>query len=297
MDALLRGINEAKNTRVVGAITTDLVAEACRRHGLRGLDAVVLGRTLTAGCLLATLTKNDDERVRIEVRGTGAVGNVLVDARSDGTARGTMAASANANQDPKPEGWRTSVSGLIGNDGRIRVTRDVGLEQSYQGVIEIREGEIDLDLERYLAESEQLPSVLACEVDLDGAGKVRRAAGLLCQTFPDAPDHVLDPLRSFVRDGGLADLIRQDRTPEDVVGFALLGEGYEAMLRREISFHCGCGRQRALAVVSTLGLTDIEKLATEQENTTVTCSYCTDDYTLSAKDLRELAQQMRAAQS
>jgi redox-regulated HSP33 family molecular chaperone len=44
MDELLRGINIGKNTRVVGAVTTELVAEACRRHKLDGLDAVVLGR-------------------------------------------------------------------------------------------------------------------------------------------------------------------------------------------------------------------------------------------------------------
>ncbi len=297
MDVLLRGINTAKNTRVVGAVTTDLVAEACHRHGLTGFDAVALGRALTAGCLLATLTKNDAERVRIEIRGDGPARQVLADARSDGRVRGMMNRSKRPVVLPDQDGWRTSIAHLIGRSGRIVVTRDIGLEQEYQGVVEVRDGEIDVDIERYLCESEQLPSVLACEVELDGSGGVLRAAGMLCQTFPGADPAVLEPLRSFVRDGGLADLLRQERTVEEVVGFALLGETYETMERRSLEFHCPCGRERALSVVSTLGAADIDELADEQEETSVTCSYCGDDYVLSSDDLRELAERLRSERS
>lgn len=300
MDELLRGINNTKNTRVVGAVSTDLVAEACRRHKLEGLDAVVLGRALTAGCLLATLTKNDDERVRIDMRGQRRVQQVLIDAHSDGKIRGLLTTRPGPvpvpDADPDNPAYRTRVQHLVGG-GRAVVTRDIGLDTEYQGVISLDSGEIDEDLERYLNNSEQLPSVLACEVELDGHGKVVRAAGILCQTFPGAPAAVLEPLRDFVRDGGLADLLRQERTLEEVVGFALLGEGYEPMERRTLEFHCPCGRDRALSVVSTLGAADVEQLASEQDETTVTCHYCNDDTVLSKADLLELAARMRSEMS
>lgn len=298
MDELLRGINNGKNTRVVGAVTTDLVAEACRRHELEGLDTVVLGRALTAGCLLATLTKNDDERVRIDMRGQRRVQQVLIDAHSDGKVRGllTIRPGPVPAPDTDPPPLRTQVSHLVGG-GQAVVTRDIGLEKEYQGVVGLDSGEIDVDLERYLTNSEQLPSVLACEVELDGRGSVVRAAGILCQTFPGAPAAVLEPLRDFVRDGGLADLLRHERTIEEVVGFALLGEAYEPMERRTLHFHCPCGRDRALSVVSTLGAADVEQLASEQDETTVTCHYCNDDTVLSRSDLLELAARMRSEMS
>ncbi|MBV1858539.1 MAG: Hsp33 family molecular chaperone HslO [Nannocystaceae bacterium] len=294
MDELLRGINTGKDTRVVGAVTTDLVTEACRRHDLQGLDAVVLGRAMTAACLLATLTKNDDERVRIQLRGQRRIRQILIDAHSDGKIRGMLSTRPGPIPvlDPDPKAYRTRVGHLVG-EGQIVVTRDMGLEKEYQGVVALESGEIDVDLERYLTNSEQLPSVLACEVELDSSGTVLRSAGILCQTFPDSPPEVFEPLRDFVRDGGLADLLRADRTVEEVVGFALLGESYEAMERRTLRFHCPCGRRRALAVVSTLGAEDIEQLAAEQDETSVTCNYCNDDYVLSKKDLLELADQMR----
>lgn len=294
MDELLRGINTGKDTRVVGAVTTNLVAEACRRHGLQGLDAVVLGRAMTAACLLATLTKNDDERVRIQLRGQRRIRQILIDAHSDGKIRGMLSTRPGPVPvpEPDPKAYRTRVGHLVG-EGQIVVTRDMGLEQEYQGVVALETGEIDVDLERYLTNSEQLPSVLACEVELDGTGAVLRSAGILCQTFPGSPPEVFEPLRDFVRDGGLADLLRTERTVEEVVGFALLGESYEAMERRTLGFHCPCGRRRALAVVSTLGADDIEKLASEQDETAVTCNYCNDDYVLSKVDLLDLAEQMR----
>lgn len=292
MDELLRGINTGKDTRVVGAVTTDLVTDACQRHGLKGLEAVVLGRAMTAACLLATLTKNDDERVRIQLRGDRRIRQILIDAHSDGRIRGMLSTRPGPVPVPEPKAYRTRVAHLVG-EGQIVVTRDMGLEQEYQGIVALESGEIDVDLERYLTNSEQLPSVLACEVELDGAGSVLRSAGILCQTFPGSPPEVFEPLRDFVRDGGLADLLRSDRTVEEVVGFALLGESYEEMERRSLRFHCPCGRQRALSVVSTLGADDVAQLAAEQDETSVTCNYCNDDYVLSKNDLLELAQQMR----
>ena len=47
---------------------------------------MALGRGLTAGLLLATLTK-DDERVTLQILGNGPLGGITVDANAAGTAR------------------------------------------------------------------------------------------------------------------------------------------------------------------------------------------------------------------
>lgn len=297
MDALLRGINKAQDIRVVSAVTTELTREACRRHGLTGAAAMVLGRAMTAGCLLATLTKKDDERVRIKIRGDGPLGHVLVDAHSDGTARGCIEHAKPAPALPASEGGRVSLAQVVGASGQILVTRDVGLAQEYQGVVEIRDGEIDSDLERYLTDSEQLPSVLACETKLDSRGQILRSAGLLCQTFPGADADVLESVRTSIKAGGLADLLRQDRTPQEVSGFAFGGDTFQAMQHRELSFKCTCGRDRALYVLSTLGSDDLDKLASEQGETDVTCSFCSESYTVPREDLVELAARLRKERS
>lgn len=296
MDTLVRGINDSSDIRVVTATTTDLVREACRRHELRAGAAVVLGRALTAGCLLATLTKNENERVRIRLRGSGPLGNAMVDATSDGSARGCFEGE-NTRGTADNAGPRPAVRGLVGDSGQIVVTRDVGLDKEYQGIVEISDGEVDTDLQRYLTESEQLPSILQCETVLDARGDVLRSAGLLCQTFPNADPSVLQPIRDVVGNGGLFDLLRQDRTSEDVMGFALAGGAFSTLETRPLHFSCHCGRERALSVLSTLGADDIIELANEQGETEVRCSYCGDAYVVSREDLLALAEHVRQERS
>jgi molecular chaperone Hsp33 len=278
-------------------VTTDTVREACRRHDLLGAEAIILGRLLTAATLLATLTKQDQERVRIEVRGNGPLGRALADAHGDGTVRGCLVTRLPSPAMPGHSGGRDTIGDLVGRGGMLAITRDLGLEQPYQGVVNLETGELDADIERYLAASEQLPSALRCTVCLDSDGTVIRAAGILCQTFPDTDGERLDPIRDNLADAALGDVLSHDRTAEDLMGFALLGEEFRPMRSTTVRFHCDCGRKRALAVVSTLGAEDIDSLADEKGGTEVTCTYCGSEYELTADDLRGLAAQLRQHRS
>ncbi len=297
MDLLARGINVQQDIRVVAATTTELTREACGRHELRGAEAVVLGRALTAGCLLATLTKSSEERVRIQITSEGLLGRILVDARGDGSVRGCLERRLEAVAEPREGGWRPSVGHLVGRTGNLVVTRDLGLENTYQGVVALRSGEIDLDVERYLSDSEQLPSAMVCEVLLDANGDVLRAAGILCQTFPGADPVRLDEVRATLHSSALRDLLLQERQPRELMGFALLGEPFDSKAEETLAFRCNCGRERAIAVVSTLGADDIEALANEPGPTEVRCSYCGASYELSADELLDLASRLRQQRS
>ena len=64
-----------------------------------------------------------------------------------------------------------------------------------------------------------------------------------------------------------------------------------------LRFWCECGRQKALAVVCTLGAEDIDALADERGGTDVRCNYCSESYALDEADLRELAAQLREQRS
>lgn len=280
----------AKSIRVVTALTTQTVREGCRRHELSGVEAIAFARGITAGCLLATLTKSEDERLRLAVQSSGAIKSMLIDARGDGTVRGCLTSRLRGTVHPDSDRIGTFVG-----SGQLAVTRDLGLPNPYQGVVPLTNGEIDQDIEHYLNESEQLPSVLRCAVVLGADGEVKRSAGVLCQTFPESDREALEPIRGILL--GLHDLLLQDRTPEELMGFALFGGEFEAMKSSPLTYQCGCGRQRALSVVATLGAEDIDKLSTEQDATHVRCSFCGDVYTLSAADLRELAASLRDTRS
>jgi len=298
VDLLLRGINVDHTLRVVTAVVTDVVREGCSRHGLRGVEAVALGRALTAGCLMATLTKSDTERVRIVFEGDGPIGRLLVDAFGSGDVRGCLERRGDEAQIPVVDDVATAgIGDWVGRSGRLVVTRDIGLEQQYQGVVDVRTGEIDRDLENYLEDSEQLPSALACRVLLDGNGEVVRAAGVLCQSFPGAPQSVIAPVRDAVHGAGFMSLLSHDRTVNELMGFALGGDEFEALSEHPVRFKCNCDPGRVFAVLSTLGADDIEALAREPGSTDVRCSYCGTSYFVGTEELLDLAQRLRQHRS
>src|SRR5689334_20675687 len=82
-DEIVRGVLADVPVRVVAALTTGVAREAARRHQAGTAGAIALGRGLTAGLLLATLTK-DDERVTLQVLGDGPLGGITVDAHGGG---------------------------------------------------------------------------------------------------------------------------------------------------------------------------------------------------------------------
>jgi molecular chaperone Hsp33 len=303
MDTLLRAINQPETVRVVAATTTAAVREACRRQQARGVAAIVIGRALTSGALLATLGKGERERVRIQLAGGGAVGQVIIDAHGDGRVRACLERSL--AEDPEQGAWlgaapgaRASTALAVGVRGHVVVTRDLGLATAYQGSVELHSGEVDEDLEHYLDHSEQLPSALRTEVVLDARGEVLRAAGILGQSFPGSDPAVIAAVRERLAGAALQTILHdRERSVEELVGLALGGAGFRAMLEHPISFHCPCGPERALSVLSTLGAADLEALADEQEQTEVRCNFCGQATSVDAAGLRELAARLRRVQS
>ena len=85
-DEIVRCVIADLPVRIVAVLTTGVAQEAARRHAAGPAGAIAMGRGLTAGLLLASLTK-DDEQVTLQVLGRGPLGGVIVDANGAGTAR------------------------------------------------------------------------------------------------------------------------------------------------------------------------------------------------------------------
>ena len=81
-DEIVRCLLAGQSVRVVAVTTTHVAREAARRHDAGPAAALALARGLTAGLLLATLTK-DEERVTLQVLGDGPSGLTVDATRAD----------------------------------------------------------------------------------------------------------------------------------------------------------------------------------------------------------------------
>ena len=152
-------------TRLIAAVTTNLVAEACDRHRTAPTASAALGRTLSGALLLGCAYK-DLEYITLRFDCDGPVGGIVAEAGAGGAVRGYVKNPA-AHLPPNSVG-KLDVRGIVGS-GMLHVIREAGFEiglmkEPYYGSTPIVSGEIAEDIAHYLAVSEQINSVVSLGV-------------------------------------------------------------------------------------------------------------------------------------
>jgi len=294
-DRLIRATAADGGIRAVGVITTKLTEEARKRHELSYVATAALGRTMSAGLLLASSMKRPDSRVNIRIKGNGPLEGILVDAGLDGTVRGYVGNPA--IELPPNDRGKLDVGGAVGSEGYLYVVRDVGYGYPYSSTVELMSGEIGDDLSHYLATSEQTPSALVLGVFV-GATGVTAAGGLLIQVLPKAArDEVLvQTLESRIAElAGFTPLLQAGKTLPQIFE-QLLGDMSLEILpgSQLVRFHCGCSFERVLGALKILGEDELQDMIAKDDGAEATCHFCGQVYKASSNQLKQLILDLRA---
>ncbi len=293
-DQLIRATAAAGGIRAVGVITTRLTEEARRRHKLSYVATAALGRTMSAGLLLASNMKREGSRVNIRVKGKGPLGGILIDAGLDGTVRGYV--DNPGVELPPNERGKLDVGGAVGQDGYLYVVRDVGYGYPYSSTVELVSGEIGDDIAHYLVTSEQTPSALVVGVFV-GAEGVTAAGGILIQVLPKAArdEALVQTLESRVAKlSGFTPLLQADKTLPEILE-QLLGD-MDLVILPEIQlvrFHCGCSFDRVLGALKMLGEAELQDMIEKDNGAEATCHFCGEVYQASSHHLAQLIEDLR----
>ncbi len=292
-DQLIRATAAAGGIRVVGVTTTRLTEVARQRHELSYVATAALGRTMTAGLLLASSMKQPQSRVNIRVKGDGPLGGLLVDAGLDGTVRGYV--EKPQVELPPSENGKLNVGAAIGQDGYLYVVRDVGYGYPYSSTVELVSGEIGDDLTHYLATSEQTPSALVLGVFV-GADGVEVAGGLLLQVLPKAARD--EALISLLEDrlgslSGFTPLLRAGKTLPQIFEELVGDLGLEMLPGNQIvQFSCKCTRDRMLGALKLLGQDELKDMIAVDHGAEAVCHFCNEKYHADSDQLQDLIDQL-----
>lgn len=293
-DQLMRGTAADGGIRVVGVITTRTVEEARQRHNMSYVATAALGRTMSAGLLLASSMKRSQARVNIRVRGNGPLGGILIDAGLDGTVRGYV--DNPAIELPPNANGKLDVGSAVGRDGYVYVVRDVGYGYPYSSTVELVSGEIGDDITHYLVNSEQTPSALVLGVFV-GSDGVEAAGGLLLQIMPRAAEdpEIVETLESRLAQlTGFTPLLRAHKSLpqifEELVGDMGLHILPETQLVR---FNCPCTYERMLGALKLLGEAELQDMIEKDDGAEATCHFCNQVYHTDADQLARLIDDLR----
>ncbi|MCC3380866.1 Hsp33 family molecular chaperone HslO [Paenibacillus farraposensis] len=288
-DRLIRGTAMDGRVRAFAVRTTQLVEELRRRHDTYPTATAALGRTLTAGAMMGSMLKGK-ERLTIQVKGDGPIGQIVVDANASGEVRGYV--TEPHVHLPSNSMGKLDVAGAVGTEGFIHIIKDLGLKEPYRGSIPIISGELGEDFTYYFAKSEQTPSAVGLGVLVDTDNSVIVAGGFIVQLLPGLNDDEITAIENAV--GSIPPVT------------ALLDQGLELdeMLRwmlpdvrildeTDIHFQCECSRERVEKTLISLGQSELEQLIEEEGQAEVVCHFCNEAYQFNKEALQSLLDQAK----
>ena len=289
MGTIIHALAADGNIRLAIISAPDIAEQARQIHGLSPTATAALGRTLLGTSLLGNDLKGKDDTVTVRFSGGGPIGNVVAVSDSNGNVRGYVDVPA-ADLPTRPDG-KLDVGGLIGKDGTLTVSRDLGLREPYIGSVALVSGEVAEDFTAYLAESEQTASACGLGVLVGTDRSVLAAGGFLVQLLPGAPENLITALEDniFMMDQ-LTTILHEDGA-EEVMNQVLKGLEPHILSTEEVHYHCPCTRQRLSASLRSIGAEALKELAAEGTPAEVVCQFCGKSYRFSPAELTALAEE------
>ncbi len=285
-DHIVRATAENGSIRAFCATTRDLVEYARGCHNTSPVVTAALGRLLTAGAIMGSMQKGDDDLLTLQLRGSGPMKGITVTADAKANVKGypnvaDVIIPANSR-------GKLDVSGAIG-PGSLTVIKDMGLKDPYVGMVELISGEIAEDLAYYFTSSEQVPSAVSLGVLMEKNNTVRQAGGLIIQTLPGASDEVIDMLEDKLSGiASMTQMLDEGMTPEDILTDILGANNLQILDTIPTAFSCNCDRARVEKVVISLGKKEIKKMIDDGEPVELKCHFCNKAYEFTPDQLKSI---------
>ncbi len=285
-DHIVRATAAEGCIRAFCATTRDMAEYARSVHETSPVVTAALGRLLTAGAIMGSMQKGEDDILTLQIRGTGPMKGLTVTADSAGNVKGyplvpDVIIPANSK-------GKLDVAGAVGA-GYLSVVKDMGLKDPYVGQVELISGEIAEDLAYYFTSSEQVPSAVALGVLMNRNNTVKCAGGLIIQALPGADDEVVASLETRLSGvASITQLLDEGKSPEDILGDILGDCDLQILDTIEPRFKCNCDRARVEKVLISIGRDEIKKMIDDGEPVELKCHFCNKAYTFSIDEITNI---------
>ncbi len=285
-DYMVRATAAGARIRAFACTTKELVEEARKAHNTSPVVTAGLGRLLSAGCMMGSMLKGEDDLITLIVRGDGPLQGLTVTADSKGRVKGyplvpDVILPANAI-------GKLDVGGAVGR-GYLKVIRDMGLKEPYVGQTELQTGEIAEDLTYYFALSEQVPSSVGLGVLMEKDNTVKQAGGFIIQLMPFAEEEVIARLEENLQNiKSVTAMLEAGHTPEEMLTQILDGMDVEILDTTPVSFYCNCSKERVQKALMGMGRRDLEDIIKDGEGIDVNCHFCNKNYHFTIDELKAL---------
>lgn len=289
-DYCIRVTTGNKEARAFFCTTRNMVEKARAYHHTTKVATAALGRTLTATSMMGLMMKNSTDKVTVIIKGGGPIGTILTTSNAFGITKGYV---TNPNVEVENyENGKLNVAKAVGNEGTIKVIKDLGLKEPYNGEYDVVSGEIAQDFTYYFTVSEQTPSAVALGV-LTKSDEVEQAGGFIVQMMPDATDETISQIeKNISKLESITTMLDKGMTPEDIMNVVLEGLNPIILDKTEVGFECDCSKERVSKALVAIGKNELRTIIEEDKGAEVGCQFCNTKYKFSEEELTNLLNEL-----
>lgn len=288
-DYIVRATAANAQIRAFAITSRELVERARCIHDLSPIITAGLGRLLTAGAMMGSMLKGEQDVLTIQIHCDGPVRGLAVTADSKANVKGT-ALEPQVMLPPNALG-KLDVGGAVGT-GILSVIKDMGLKEPYVGQTQLQTGEIAEDLTYYFATSEQIPSAVGLGVLMERDNTVKQAGGFIIQLMPFAEDATISVLEEKLKTmESVTKILDDGNTPEQMLEILLGDLGIEIGDTIPANYYCDCSRERVERAMISIGKKDIQEMINDGKLVEVCCQFCNKIYHFQVDDLKKMLKQ------
>ena len=287
MGKILRAVTNDGTAKISVITAPDMVERAREIHHLHPVGTAALGRTLCGASLLGEMLKEDNAALTLRIQGGGPIGTILAVSDNAGNVRGYVS-HPEVDLPIRERDGKLDVSGAVGREGLLTVSRDIGLREPYSGSSALVSGEIAEDLAAFLTESDQLGSACALGVLVNPDGSVKAAGGFIMQLMPNAAEETVKALEDniFLMDQ-LTTILDEDGA-DAIIPQVMRGLEPETVLRHPMAYRCACSRARVEQALRQCGVQELQDMIADGKDTQVHCQFCDAEYVFTPAQLQTL---------
>lgn len=290
-DYIVRATAANNQIRAFAATTRNVVETARGAHETSPVATAALGRLLTAGAMMGSMMKNEQDILTIQIKCDGPIQGLTVTADVKGNVKGYVE-NPMVMLPPSSKG-KLDVASALGL-GVLSVIKDMGLKEPYIGQTILVTSEIAEDLTYYFATSEQVPSSVGLGVLMEKDNTVKQAGGFIIQVMPFVEDAVVDRLEANIaKIESVTSMLDKGYTPEQILETVLEGMDIEYTDIMPTKFECNCSKERVEKALISIGRKDIEEMIQDGKDIEMHCHFCNTSYNFSVEELKEILKKSR----
>lgn len=274
------------HARIYLADTTEAIERARILLDLWPSSCAALGRSLSITAVMSSMLKNEEECITTIINGKGPIGTIMCIAKGDGTIKGFCGDNAiylKRNSDNS-----LIVGEIVGNDGYLKVIKDLKLKSNYSSDVKLQTGEISEDYAYYFRVSEQTPCIVSSGVNIGPHYNVEGAGCILIELMPGHSEEDIQYLENLVQtinENPVSLLVKNNK---DLVDYLKsLFKDLIVLDIKNVEYKCDCSREKFFNNLKALLKKDIEDLCND-ESIEIKCEFCNKRYTFYKDELEAL---------